>query len=150
MNRLTEKDNQGNWALKGISWQQLSIGQKITKEVGEKLYGALHKLLDYEETGLNPDEAESMKEKVGWIPIKYREITAEERVEEHLSDYCDYRFICDMPEDEERILVTNGKMVWSDMCCIDQDGYYLDSDYDWLDVTAWKPLPKPYEEKGNE
>lgn len=46
MNRLTEKDDRGNWELKGIRWQQLYIGQIITKEVQEKLYGALHKLLD--------------------------------------------------------------------------------------------------------
>lgn len=67
MNRLTEKDDQGNWALKGINWKQLYIGQIITKEIQEKLYGALHKLLDYEEVGLNPDEVESLKEENKWI-----------------------------------------------------------------------------------
>mgnify|MGYP001106225796 CR=1 FL=1 len=107
MNRLTEKDDRGNWELKGIRWQQLYIGQIITKEVQEKLYGALHKLLDYEEVGLNPDEVESLKEENEWIPIKYREITDKERAEEHIPDNCKYRHICDMPEDEERILVTN-------------------------------------------
>ena len=146
MNRLTEKDNQGNWALKGIHWQQLYVGQVITRKVQEKLYGALYKLLDYEEVGLNPDEVESLKEENKWIPVKYREITEEEQAEEHPADYCNYRFICDMPEDEERILVTNGESVWSDMCCIDEEGHYLDSGYNWLDVTAWKPLPKPYKE----
>lgn len=150
MNRLIEKDNQGNWALKGIDWQQLHIGQVITKEIQEKLYGALCKLFDYEEAGLDPDEVENMKEEAGWIPIKYREITDEERVEEHLPDYCNYRLTCNMPEQEERILVTNGESVWLDMCCIDQEGYYLDSNYDWFDLTAWKPLPKPYKENGNE
>lgn len=147
MKRLTERDAQGNWTLKGVNWQQLYVGQVITKEVQEKLYGALCKLLDYEKTGLEPYEVESLKEENEWIPIKYREITDKERAEEHIPDNCKYRHICDMPEDEERILVTNGNTVWSDMCCIDPDGYYLDSDYDWLDVTAWKPLPKPYEER---
>lgn len=69
MNRLTEKDDQGNWELKGIRWQQLYVGQVITKEVQEKLYGALHKLLDYEEVGLAPDEVENMKDKDKWIPL---------------------------------------------------------------------------------
>lgn len=41
MKRLTEKDEQGNWSVKGLSWQQLYVGQVITKEVQEKLYGAL-------------------------------------------------------------------------------------------------------------
>lgn len=25
-------------------------------------------------------------------------------------------------------------------------GYYLDGGYDWIDITAWMPLPKPYKE----
>lgn len=65
MNRLTKKDAQGNWALRVVNWWQLYAGQTITREVQEKLYGALHKLLDYEETGLNPDEVESLKEENG-------------------------------------------------------------------------------------
>lgn len=65
MNRLTKKDAQGNWALRGVNWWQLYAGQTITREVQEKLYGTLHKLLDYEETGLNPDEVESLKEENG-------------------------------------------------------------------------------------
>lgn len=78
MKRLTERDAQGNWALKGVNWQQLYVGQVITKEVQEKLYGALCKLLDYEKTGLEPYEVESLKEENEWIPIKYREITDKE------------------------------------------------------------------------
>lgn len=92
-------------------------------------------------------EYENRRNKEEWIPIKYREITEEEQVEECPTDYCNYIFICDMPKDEERILVTNGIAVWSDMCCIDEEGHYLDSGYNWLDVTAWKPLPEPYKEK---
>lgn len=30
MKRLTEKDDQGNWCLKGIRWEQLHEGQDIT------------------------------------------------------------------------------------------------------------------------
>jgi hypothetical protein len=32
MKRLTERDKQGNWALKGVDWQQLHIGQVVLKE----------------------------------------------------------------------------------------------------------------------
>lgn len=52
MNRLTEKDSQGNWGLKCIQWKQLYDGQVITAEIREKLYGALWKLMEYEDTGL--------------------------------------------------------------------------------------------------
>lgn len=50
MNRLTEKDDQGNWHLKGVRWEQLHEGQVITGELREKLYGALWKLMEYEDT----------------------------------------------------------------------------------------------------
>ncbi|WP_373264528.1 hypothetical protein [Hungatella hathewayi] len=59
--RLTQKDSQGNWCLRGLKWEQLHIGEPITKEVWEKLYGALWKLMRYEETGLTPDQIEEMK-----------------------------------------------------------------------------------------
>lgn len=32
MQRLTEKDELGNWCLKGVRWEQLRAGQVITKE----------------------------------------------------------------------------------------------------------------------
>lgn len=56
MSRLTEKDEQGNWCLKGIPWRNLYAGQTITKEISEKLYGALWKLMNYEDTGLTPEQ----------------------------------------------------------------------------------------------
>lgn len=62
MGRLTEKDECGNWCLKGVAWSQLHVGSVITKEVSEKLYGALCKLKDYEDTGLSPEEVEELKE----------------------------------------------------------------------------------------
>ena len=63
-NRLTENNSCGNWWLKGVKWQQLYTGQTITKEVQEKLYGALFKLMEYEESGLGPDEVKELKEKM--------------------------------------------------------------------------------------
>ena len=57
MGRLIEKDDQGNWCFKGVRWEQLRAGQAITKEVSERLYGALCKLKDYEDTGCSPDGA---------------------------------------------------------------------------------------------
>lgn len=60
MNRLTEKDDQGNWHLKGVCWEQLHEGQVITGELREKLYGALWKLMEYEDTGVDPEEVEEL------------------------------------------------------------------------------------------
>lgn len=60
MGRLTQKDEQGNWSLRGVKWEQLYVGQEITREVSEKLYGALWKLMEYEDTGLTPDQIEDL------------------------------------------------------------------------------------------
>lgn len=62
MSRLTEKDSQGNWALSGVTWKSLHTGQIITEEMWEKIYGALWKLMDYEDSGLSPDEVQAMVE----------------------------------------------------------------------------------------
>ena len=56
--RLTEVKKNGEWALKGVKWKKLCTGKKITLKVREKLYGALCKLRDYENTGLSPEDVE--------------------------------------------------------------------------------------------
>lgn len=60
--RLTEVDECGNWSLKGVAWKNLYVGSVITPDVAEKLYEALCKLKDYEETGVNPETVEKMAE----------------------------------------------------------------------------------------
>lgn len=77
-----------------------------------------------------------------WIPVKFRELTADEK-EEHPDWY--YMADCDMPDDEQEILVTTTHgYVEKDVCYID-DGFSLDSGYDWLtDIKAWRPLPAPW------
>lgn len=62
MKRLTQKDEQGNWCLKGVSWEQLHEGQVITKSLRERLYGALWKLMEYEDTGLAPEDVERVND----------------------------------------------------------------------------------------
>lgn len=94
MKRLTERDEQGNWSVKGLSWQQLYVGQVITKEVQEKLYGALCKLLDYEKTGLEPYEVEEMNNKVKQIPISEGDNSREKQEDK------------DMPEWKKRMMST--------------------------------------------
>lgn len=62
MGRLTEQDEQGNWCVKGLPWKDTYVGQIITENTNEKIYGALCKLKDYEESGLDPEEAYRLKE----------------------------------------------------------------------------------------
>lgn len=62
LRRLTKQDEQGNWRLKGLPWKDTYVGQVITENNREKIYGALCKLKDYENSGMDPEEACSLKE----------------------------------------------------------------------------------------
>lgn len=82
----------------------------------------------------------------GWIPVKYHVITEEEREEGCFSEDIVYYLDCKMPDDDQEIIVTDGKYVWADTCIVD-DGFALDSGHDWIeDVIAWMPMPEPYKE----
>ena len=44
MGNLIKSDDLGNWGVKGLPWKNLYVGNVITREVHEKLYGCLCKL----------------------------------------------------------------------------------------------------------
>ncbi len=135
MIRLTEKDGQGNWRLKGVPWENLYAGAVITEETRQKLYGALWKLVDYEDTGLSPEEVERVND---------FELTSTARLLEKLSrERNKHRWIPvgeRLPEDGVKVLVTlNGGLVITTR--------YSNNRWDlWADdeVIAWQPLPEPY------
>ena len=85
-----------------------------------------------------------------WIPVKFRPLTEEEQIE--YPDYC-YMADCQMPDEGDEILVSTAHgTVEKDIAEFD-DGFYLDSGYDWqTDIVAWRPLPERYkaesEDKG--
>lgn len=62
MERLTQTDDFGNWSLKGVSWKDLYSGKEITTNTEEKVYAALCKLKDYEESGLTPEQVQELAE----------------------------------------------------------------------------------------
>ena len=127
MKRLTQKDEQGNWSLRGMLWEQLHEGQVITKELRERLYGALWKLMEYEDTGLSPEEIERLKEQHRWIPVEER-----------------------LPEESLNSVIGWDK--YRERCCFVQ--YYAGSWHlgdESVRIIAWMPLPEPYQwEKNNE
>lgn len=53
---LIEKDEQGNWSVKGLPWEMLHVGGQITEKVYEGLYASLLRLKEYEDAGVNPKE----------------------------------------------------------------------------------------------
>ena len=136
MNRLTEKINNWRWRLKGVDRKQITPGAEITDEVWRKLYGALCRLKDYEDTGLMPDEIERMKgkERQQWISVEER-----------------------LPEENKSVLLYMKSRSSSGTCIqtgsIDK-GFWFTQSYpglQWLanrefHVMAWMPLPEPYTE----
>ena len=162
MNRLTQKDEQGNWSLRGVPWEHLYEGKIITKELWKRLYGALWKLMEYEDTGLTPEEIERLKEQHRWIPVEERLSVQGEPVwatikhSEWINDYdTDW-----LPEEEKKYhpesygvykaeYIGGGIWQYSDdynewIYCdaVEKEERNLANVYDT--VTAWMPLPEPY------
>lgn len=149
MGNLIESDDLGNWGVKGLPWKNLYVGNVITREIHEKLYGCLCKLKDYEETGLSPEQIEDMEYKNGWIPCSER-----------------------LPKEHDSIFAkAKGTDKWNDamfekvsdvvnVTVVDKKGnatttYAHTTDGDWncdllrvnksYRIIAWQPLPEPYE-----
>ena len=76
----------------------------------------------------------------GWIKFETRALDEEEK-ERHP----DWSFIlcCEVPDDCQDILVSDGRHVWMDVFCNEgEDGCYLESNGNFDDLW-WMPLPKP-------
>ena len=105
-------------------------------EISLEQYNAMAERLAYLEQKIAERE---------WIPVSYHEITEEERDENGYPEYWVYLLDCEMPQDEQEILVQakNGEIRW-DVCYLDGE-FSLDSGWDWVDeIVAWMPLPEPY------
>lgn len=63
MGRLTEKDDQGNWCIRGLPWRDIYPGAVITRNTYERIYGVSQKLMEYEDTGLTPEEINALRER---------------------------------------------------------------------------------------
>lgn len=86
-----------------------------------------------------------------WIPVKWHEIKDAEREEEGYPKEWAVILDCEMPLDEQEILVTTQwGTVSLDVCCEDGE-FSLESGWDWMeDIVAWMPLPKPYKGEKDE
>ena len=63
MSKLTQKDEQGNWCIRGLPWRDIYPGAVITRNTYERIYGASQKLMEYEDTGLTPEEINALRER---------------------------------------------------------------------------------------
>lgn len=166
MNRLTQKNDRGEWGLKGVSWKQLMPGEKITRITNGFLYGALYKLMRYEDTGLTPEqiremdelyhekciEVKRLKDRLAhaedqwsvWSEAYQKDVRAWIPVEEQL------------PKEDRFVLLSfdNFSMPLIGRYEIDEDGgsFYVGDDEEScssqrLFVNAWMPLPERYRQE---
>ncbi|MBR3231395.1 MAG: hypothetical protein IKF75_01825 [Lachnospiraceae bacterium] len=99
----------------------------------------------YEEVYNMAIEALSAEAVQVWIPVKWHEITDEEREREGYPKDWVVHIDCEMPCDEQEILVQtkSGYVRWD--VCYEDGEFCLDSGWDWIDdIVAWRQLPEPY------
>ena len=164
--RLTEKKDNGHWKLKGVEWWQIAPGAVITKETWGKLYGALWKLKDYEDTGLSPEEVESTndfektqtyraiaelqdeREKHRWIPATERLPEEHDSIFARLNGTEKWRNGM-FKRRSDNVLVT---VKYEDGTVHTESAHTTDgiwkTDYRVKEgkVVAWMPFPEPYKE----
>ena len=133
MMRLTQKDEKGNWCLNGVSWDELNSG-KISVKAREILYGALCKLKDYEDTGLNPDGVNDFLNRREWIPCSER-LPPQPKEINLFEIKCLKPYLVSVPHSDYPY-----KAFWNGKCFT--DGFME------FEANAWMQLPKPYKQKG--
>lgn len=62
MSRLTQKENDGRWCMRGLPWEDVREGAVITKKAAEMIYACFYKLKDYEDTGLDPGQVGQIRQ----------------------------------------------------------------------------------------
>lgn len=83
-----------------------------------------------------------VKPQQGWIPIKTRPMTEEEKEEIEI-EYA-YMYDCLLPDDGQDVLITDRwGNVEVDTFCDDYYGCYFETNCDDDEVIAWMPLPEP-------
>lgn len=128
MKRLTQKDEQGSWCLKGVSWEQLHEGQVITKPLWERLYGALWKLMEYEDTGLPPERVERVND--------FEKTQVAHLLKQLNEEQCKHRWI---PVEER--LPELGEPVWA---TVKHSEWINDYEYDWVPAEEKIYHPESY------
>lgn len=82
----------------------------------------------------------------GWIPVKTRPMTEEEKeyYSEFLFEGNGIIYECTLPDDGQEVLITS-KFGSVDKTTFYTDcGNYFENYEDYDDVLAWQPLPEPY------
>ena len=136
MYRLTGKDEQGVWELKGVELEQFYDGAVITDGLWDALDKALWELMEYEDTGVDPDEVKKLAEE----EAKNRWILPGERLPKD-----DTLVLVQIIGKADHVKFNNAIQMGS---YYPADGWLIDGHFDFEGkVVAWQPLPEPYKEE---
>ena len=85
----------------------------------------------------------------GWVPIKTRPMTEEEK--EYYSEYLfegnGMIYECSLPDDGQEVLVTSKYGSIDKTTFYTDCGNYFENYEDYDEVIAWQPLPEPFKER---
>ena len=127
---------------------------KEREEAIQGLKNLANQFRGYEPNEKMFDLAIKALESQGWIPIKTRPLTEEEK-EHYISigwsdDSIEFMYDCQLPDDGQEVLVTDRMGNVGLDTFFSDDGCYFENNCDAYDVIAWMPLPKPYKESEGE
>ena len=88
----------------------------------------------------------------GWIAIKTRPMTEEEKdfYSEYLLEGNGLIYECPLPDDGQEVLITSNYGSVDKTTFYTDCGNYFENYEDYDEVIAWKPLPEPYQPKGEQ
>lgn len=145
-----------------MEWSQIKPGTVITEQTWEKLYGALWKLKNYEETGLMPDkvlelneetqeQARAMLERVAKLSDEIEQMKGDERqrwipLAERLPERNKSVLLCMKGRSSSGKCIQVGSLDHGFWSIQSYAGYESLATYEFY-ITAWMPLPEPYKEK---
>ena len=157
MGRLTWENEIGNWGLYDIPWENLRHGAVIDALTWNRLFSALRKLRDYENTGLGPGDIADLR--MSWGDGFGDVVAALDKVKQALEGEQDgHRWIPveeRLPGDEGTLVLvqlsgrpdTNVTLIDSiELATYCEGGWILKGWFQWDEENpvAWMPLPKPY------
>ena len=121
----------------------------------EKIINSIKELADYNGNAYldSADIIEIVQEvseeyKGGWIPVKTRPMTEEEK--EYYSEYLfegnGLIYECPLPDDGQEVLVTSKHGSVDKTTFYTDCGNYFENYEDYDEVIAWQPLTEPFKE----
>ena len=119
---------------------------KTYKYTDEEIKEAQDMVIKLLENQIKPSPSKTQPKHSNWIPIKWHEITEEEREREGYPEEWDIIYDSRLPEDGTDTLIQTKWGIDIAPFCEDESGAYWEQYETPGEVIAWQPLPESYEE----